>query len=268
MDLPGEIRNYIYELTILDPASHDVYNRNPPLGLLHLNAAVRREYLEFYYESHIFHLHTHPKLPGPIKRMDSMSLPPISAVDESYRHLRPIIANTTTSNHLPLFRNLEPHVLDSLRELMLHVHSNILLSAIFTPKKDNFASLLQTVSLAKNLEVLHLNSCGKYPKSLSHLIECCTPLKIFPKLLLLVIHTDRQQYTNYIGRKAYACKDLEWWKHESQSLARCKECGHAHLVEVTWRVIAKKSKTGYLSEEKQRLMKVWELLSARALNFS
>lgn len=187
----------------------------------------------FYYNTHIFHLQT----------------------------------NTRTSNHLALFRGLEPIVLDSLRELMLHVHSNILLSSQFTPKKDDFTTILKTIPLARNLEVLHINSCGRYATSLSHLIECCTPADVFPRLLLLVIHTDRQQYAEYIGKKAYACKDLEWWKHESQSLAKCRECGQAHLVEVTWRVIAKRSKSGYGSEEKSRLIKVWKFLCSRFFRF-
>lgn len=240
MSLPPEVRNQIYDLTIEDPASHDVYNRNPPLGLLHLNSLVRREYMAFFYNTHIFHLHTHPQI----------------SVD-----------NALTSNDLVLFKGLEPIVLHSLRELMLHVHSDVLLASAFTPKSDRFKSLLNIISHARNLEVLHLNSCGRYARSLSHLIECCVPLHLFPKLLLLVIHTDRQQYANYIRQKAGAFKDdLEWWKHESESLARCKECRRAHLVEVTWRVITK-TKSGSASEEKQRLMKVWELLSTRASHF-
>lgn len=228
IDLPGEIRNKIYEFTIVDPASHDVYNHNPPLGLLHLNSAVRREYMAFFYNTHIFHLHTHSQTS---------------------------VGNTTTSNHLTLFKGLEPIVQNSLRELMLHIHSNVLLAAAFTPKQDKFKFLLQSISNARNLEVLHINSCGRYARSLSHLIECCIPVTLFPKLLLLVIHTDRQQYAQYIRQKAYACKEeLEWWKHESQSLAECKECGRAHLVEATWRVVTK-AKSLSVSEEKQRMMK-------------
>jgi len=186
--------------------------------------------MAFYYNTHIFHLRTSPRLRSPLDP-------------------------TPTSNHLQLFRGLEPIVLDSLRELMLHVDSSLLLSSTFTPKKYNFASLLKTISLARNLEVLHLNSCGHYANALSDLIEHCTPINIFPKLLLLVIHTDRRMYAECLGKKTYACKDLEWWKHESQSLAGCRECGKQHLVEVTWRVIAKRSRSGYGSEEKQRLIK-------------
>lgn len=240
----------LYCLSILgicpDGSSYDSFQGQADSELVRLHSLLRTcsqlrsEYSPIFYGSHVFHLRI---VSGMYRAAKDQKI----CDHEQFRKRQP-------RGSLLRWKSLPAPVLLAFREIMVSVSPEVLLSQGFVPTGKGLPYLSSFLSLAPNIEVLHITTCISHSiaatKSLARLVADFIPAKLLPKLMRVVLHVSPQQsvMNGMLYPDLHKWAPLEWFKGESRSFAE-PQCGLSHMRESHFRVTDKRRLSSKVDEK-------------------